>query len=40
MASRGSRPGDGLADVLFGALFAVILQCIQAAAARLESYLV
>ncbi|CAE7615532.1 unnamed protein product [Symbiodinium sp. CCMP2592] len=28
MASRGSRPGDGLADVLFGALFAVILQCL------------
>ncbi|CAE7501391.1 CPK3, partial [Symbiodinium sp. KB8] len=28
MASRGSRPGDGLADVLFGALFAVILNCL------------
>ncbi|CAE7238456.1 unnamed protein product [Symbiodinium sp. CCMP2592] len=28
MAGRGSRPGDGLADVLFGALFAVILQCL------------
>ncbi|CAE7029478.1 CPK2 [Symbiodinium sp. CCMP2592] len=28
IASRGSRPGDGLADVLFGALFAVILQCL------------
>ena len=28
MATRGSRPGDGLADVLFGALFAVILNCI------------
>ncbi|CAE7836105.1 unnamed protein product [Symbiodinium sp. CCMP2592] len=28
LASRGSRPGDGLADVLFGALFAVILQCL------------
>ena len=30
MATRGSRPGDGLADVLFGALFAVILTCLEA----------
>ena len=30
MATRGSRPGDGLADVLFGALFAVILSCLEA----------
>ncbi|CAE7228119.1 Ank2 [Symbiodinium sp. CCMP2592] len=29
LASRGSRPGDGLADVLFGALFAIGLQHIQ-----------
>ena len=29
MATRGSRPGDGLADVLFGALFAVILTCLE-----------
>ena len=29
MATRGSRPGDGLADVLFGALFAVILSCLE-----------
>ena len=34
MASRGSRPGDGLADVLFGALFAVILQCLEHACRR------
>ena len=30
MATRGSRPGDGLADVLFGALFAVTLACLEA----------
>ena len=30
MATRGSRPGDGLADVLFGAVFAVILSCLEA----------
>ena len=29
MATRGSRPGDGLADVLFGALFAVIMTCLE-----------
>ena len=29
LASRGSRPGDGLADVLFGALFAVGLNHIK-----------
>ena len=29
MATRGSRPGDGLEDVLFGALFAVILSCLE-----------
>ncbi|CAE7293312.1 unnamed protein product [Symbiodinium sp. CCMP2592] len=34
LASRGSRPGDGLADILFGALFAVGLQHIQRAATR------
>ena len=34
MASRGSRPGDGLADVLFGALFAVILSCLDHACQR------
>ena len=31
LASRGSRPGDGLADVLFGALFAVGLNHIKRA---------
>ncbi|CAE7561041.1 unnamed protein product [Symbiodinium sp. CCMP2592] len=35
LASRGSRPGDGLADILFGALFAVGLQHIQRATAQL-----
>ena len=35
-ATRGSRPGDGLADVLFGALYAVIMQCIQAACAAID----
>ncbi|CAE7623398.1 unnamed protein product [Symbiodinium sp. CCMP2592] len=34
LASRGSRPGDGLADILFGALFAVGLQHIQRVATR------
>ena len=29
LASRGSRPGDGLADVLFGALFAIALRHIR-----------
>ena len=29
LATRGSRPGDGLADILFGALFAVALRHIQ-----------
>ncbi|CAE7836107.1 unnamed protein product [Symbiodinium sp. CCMP2592] len=28
LATRGSRPGDGLADVLFGALFAIALRHI------------
>ena len=36
VAIRGSRPGDGLADVLFGALYAVIMQCIQAACASID----
>ena len=36
VATRGSRPGDGLADVLFGALYAVIMQCIQAACATID----
>ena len=36
VATRGSRPGDGLADVLFGALYAVIMQCIQAACAAID----
>ena len=31
VATRGSRPGDGLADILFGALFAVALRHIRAA---------
>ncbi|CAE7632916.1 scube2 [Symbiodinium sp. CCMP2592] len=31
VASRGSRPGDGLADILFGALFAVALRHIRQA---------
>ncbi|CAE7323784.1 unnamed protein product [Symbiodinium sp. CCMP2592] len=35
LASRGSRPGDGLADILFGALFAIGLQHIQRAAGQL-----
>ena len=30
LATRGSRPGDGLADVLFGALFAIALRHINA----------
>ncbi|CAE7253370.1 unnamed protein product, partial [Symbiodinium sp. CCMP2592] len=30
IATRGSRPGDGLADILFGALFSVALRHIQA----------
>ena len=29
LASRGSRPGDGLADVLFGALFSIALRHIR-----------
>ena len=29
LATRGSRPGDGLADVLFGALFAIALRHIR-----------
>ena len=29
MARRGSRPGDGLADILFGALFAIALRHIR-----------
>ena len=29
LATRGSRPGDGLADVLFGALFAIALHHIR-----------
>ena len=29
LASRGSRPGDGLADILFGALFAIALRHIR-----------
>ena len=33
LATRGSRPGDGLADVLFGALFAVALRHIKRACA-------
>ena len=28
LASRGSRPGDGLADVLFGALMTCIIACL------------
>ncbi|CAE7446089.1 unnamed protein product [Symbiodinium sp. CCMP2592] len=31
LASKGSRPGDGLADILFGALFAVALRHIRRA---------
>ena len=31
LASRGSRPGDGLADVIFGALFAIGLKHIRRA---------
>ncbi|CAE7283093.1 unnamed protein product [Symbiodinium sp. CCMP2592] len=31
VASRGSRPGDGLADILFGALFAIALRHIRRA---------
>ncbi|CAE7632934.1 X-element\ORF2 [Symbiodinium sp. CCMP2592] len=30
LAGRGSRPGDGLADVLFGAIFAQILDDVEA----------
>ena len=30
LASRGSRPGDGLADVIFGALFSIALRHIRA----------
>ncbi|OLQ05842.1 hypothetical protein AK812_SmicGene10933 [Symbiodinium microadriaticum] len=30
LATRGSRPGDGLADVLFGALFSIALRHIKA----------
>ena len=30
LATRGSRPGDGLADILFGALFAIALRHINA----------
>ena len=29
LATRGSRPGDGLADVLFGALFSIALRHIR-----------
>ena len=29
LATRGSRPGDGLADILFGALFAIALRHIR-----------
>ena len=29
VASRGSRPGDGLADVIFGALFSIALKHIR-----------
>ena len=34
LASRGSRPGDGLADILFGALFAIALYGISRPRAR------
>ena len=34
VATRGSRPGDGLADILFGALFAIALRHIRAACQR------
>ena len=30
LATRGSRPGDGLADILFGALFSIALRHIKA----------
>ena len=33
LATRGSRPGDGLADVLFGGLFAIALRHIRQACA-------
>ena len=35
IATRGSRPGDGLADIIFGALFAVALRHIRAECLRL-----
>ena len=33
IATRGSRPGDGLADILFGALFSIALRHIRAVCA-------
>ncbi|CAE6971384.1 unnamed protein product [Symbiodinium sp. CCMP2592] len=34
LATRGSRPGDGLADILFGSLFAIALRHIEAVCAK------
>ncbi|CAE6919419.1 X-element\ORF2 [Symbiodinium sp. CCMP2592] len=36
LAGRGSRPGDGLADVLFGAIFAQILDDVEAQLVSLQ----
>ncbi|CAE7257580.1 unnamed protein product [Symbiodinium sp. CCMP2592] len=34
LATRGSRPGDGLADILFGSLFAIALRHIETVCAK------
>ena len=36
LATRGSRPGDGLADIIFGALFAIALRHIRRESSALE----